>query len=78
MNDASIKVFTDVLGASPLKVATIFVVILIFFLGLAIIRVIKNGLTEVQEKEDFDHSDYMFVIIRILAVFLIVSIFFGI
>jgi hypothetical protein len=78
MNEASIKVFSDVFGASPLGFATLLSIILVFCLILAVIRVIKNGLTEVQEDDNFDHSDYMFVIIRILAVFLIVAIFFGI
>ena len=78
MNEAAIKTFSDVMGASPMAFATLIAVILIFFLILAVIRVIKNGLTEVQENDDFDYSDYFFAIIRILAVFLIVAIFFNI
>lgn len=78
MNDAAVKSFSDVMGATPLGVASLLAIILIFCLILAVIRVIKNGLTEVQESENFDHSDYMYAIIRILAVFLVVAIFFGI
>jgi hypothetical protein len=77
MTNNAITIFQQSLGASPLKLAALFAVVLMFFVGIAIIKVVKNGLTEVQDNERFDYSDYAMLIIRVLLVMLLIAIFFG-
>jgi hypothetical protein len=77
MNESVSAIFTQSIGASPNKMAIVFAVVLMFFVGLTILKVIKKGLAETQESDRFDYFDYGMTIIRILGVMLVIAIFLG-
>lgn len=64
---------------SPLLLAQIFGLMIFVCLMIAVLKVLKNGATELRESSDenFDHTDYVVAIFRVVFVLTILMVFFG-
>lgn len=76
MNEASKEAFT-LYFSEPIKLAMALSFAIFVCLVIIIMKLIKNGAIERQEDENFHDADLITAILRVLAVLLILMIFFG-
>lgn len=76
MNEASREAFT-LYFSEPIKLAMALSFAIFACLIIIVMKVVKNGAIERQEDESFHDADFIIAIIRVLAVLMILMIFFG-
>jgi len=76
MNSQAVEAFKDYLF-SPLLLAQIFSGLIFLSLIIAIMKVLRNGVGELREDENYQHTDLIMCVFRILAVLFILMIWFG-
>lgn len=78
MTGDSIEAFTT-LFMKPIRLAAIFYLMIFTLMIVALIKTLKNGVTELQNNRDgtFQDTDLILTAMRVVFVLLLVSIFFG-
>lgn len=78
MTGDSVEAFTT-LFMKPIRLAAIFYLMIFTLMIVALIKTLKNGVTELQNNRDgtFQDADLILTAMRVVFVLLLVSIFFG-
>lgn len=75
MSNESVEAFTLYFG-SPLRLAAFLFVVLFVVVILALMKMLKNGATELQEDGKFTYADLITNVVRMLAILMLVTLFF--
>ena len=78
MTAEAVEAFTQ-LFMRPITLAAVLYLMIFTLLVVALIKTLKNGVTELQNDKDgtFQDTDFVLAVIRVVAVLLLLSIFFG-
>lgn len=78
MTAEAVEAFTQ-LFMRPITLAAILYLMIFTFMFVALIKTLKNGVTELQDDKDgtLQETDLMLAVMRVVAVLLLLSIFFG-
>lgn len=78
MTGDSVEAFT-LLFMKPIKLAAVFYLMIFVLLIVALMKTLKNGVTELQNNKDgtFQDADLILAAMRVVFVLLLLSIFFG-